>query len=71
MAEYVNECLFASDSSVGEFFDVGYIRKIVDLHLAGRENHMRHIYLLISFEMWHRTFMRGDRTPSSGHSGVY
>jgi asparagine synthase (glutamine-hydrolysing) len=58
ISAYVDECLFSKESSIGEFFNVDYIRQIVQAHLDGRENYMRHIYLLISFEMWHRRFMR-------------
>ncbi len=53
----VDELLFSSDSAVRRYFDISYIRRIVEQHQAGRENYMRHIYLLISFEMWHRRFI--------------
>jgi asparagine synthase (glutamine-hydrolysing) len=60
MAAYVEDLLFDSTSGVRDFFDVGYIRTIMREHQAGRESYMRHIYLLISFEMWHRRFIRGS-----------
>ena len=59
LRSYVDDCLFATGSSIHDYFDVGSIRNIVRLHESGRENYMRHIYLLISFEMWHRRFIRG------------
>jgi asparagine synthase (glutamine-hydrolysing) len=55
----VDELLFSSHSAVRHYFDMDYLRRIVKLHQEGRENYMRHIYLLISFEMWHRRFI-GD-----------
>jgi asparagine synthase (glutamine-hydrolysing) len=59
LRSYLDDCLFATGSSIHDYFDVGSIRNIVRLHESGRENYMRHIYLLISFEMWHRRFIRG------------
>jgi asparagine synthase (glutamine-hydrolysing) len=57
----VDELLFSSHSAVRNYFDMDYLRRIVKLHQDGRENYMRHIYLLISFEMWHRRFIGGAR----------
>jgi len=54
---HVDNLLFDPDSGVRQYFDVDYIRRIAQLHQEGRENYMRHIYLLISFEMWHRRFI--------------
>jgi len=53
----VDSLLFSGDACIRRYFDVDYIRRIVQLHQEGRENYMRHIYLLISFEMWHRQFI--------------
>jgi asparagine synthase (glutamine-hydrolysing) len=55
---YVGDCLLSDQSAVKNYFDCDYIRKIVDDHEAGRQNYLRHIYLLISFEMWHQAFIR-------------
>lgn len=54
---HVDKLLFSSDAGVRDYFDIDYIRRIVQLHQEGKENYMRHIYLLISFEMWHRRFI--------------
>lgn len=59
MRARVDSLLFSSDSAVRRYFDIDYIRRLVQLHQEGSENYMRHIYLLISFEMWHRRFMEG------------
>jgi asparagine synthase (glutamine-hydrolysing) len=53
----VEALLFGGDACVRRYFDIDCIRRIVQLHQQGRENYMRHIYLLISFEMWHRQFI--------------
>lgn len=53
----VDELLFSADAGVRRYFDMDFIRGIVQRHHDERENHMRQIYLLISFEMWHRRFI--------------
>ncbi len=57
MSEFVGECLLSGDSAVGRYFDRDYIRRLVKDHENGVQNHLRHIYLLISFELWHRQFI--------------
>ncbi|MBN1127958.1 MAG: asparagine synthase (glutamine-hydrolyzing) [Chitinispirillaceae bacterium] len=57
MSAFVNECLFSEGSAVQKYFDVSYIRRMVTLHEAGREDYLFHLYLLISFELWHRCFI--------------
>lgn len=60
LRSHVDTLLFSSDSAIRRYFDIDYIRRIVELHQQGKENYMRHIYLLISFEMWHRRFIQGQ-----------
>jgi asparagine synthase (glutamine-hydrolysing) len=48
-----------SDTSrVRKYFNTGYIKELVGRHEAGEEHNLRHIYLLLSFELWHRAFIR-------------
>jgi asparagine synthase (glutamine-hydrolysing) len=58
MRPFVEDCLLSSDSSMPRFFDQNYIRQILEKDRAGQEQYRRHIYLLVSLELWHRTFMR-------------
>ena len=58
MRPFVEECLLASDSATALFFDQKYIRHMLELDREGKDQLRRHIYLLVSFELWHRTFMR-------------
>lgn len=58
MRSFVEHNLLTPDSAVGQFFDQTYIRRMLDQDRAGREQMRRHIYLLVSFEMWHRTFIK-------------
>jgi asparagine synthase (glutamine-hydrolysing) len=54
---YAEECLFEGNAAINQYFDRNYIRNIFRLHNEGKEEYMRHIYLLISFEMWHQRFI--------------
>ena len=57
MQQYVSDCLLSDKAAVARYFDQSYIRRLVADHEAGRQNYMRHIYLLISFELWHQMFI--------------
>ena len=57
LSRYVADCLLREDSAVNQYFRPEYIRQIVADHDAGRQHYLRHVYLLISFEMWHQAFI--------------
>jgi asparagine synthase (glutamine-hydrolysing) len=57
MKSFAAECLLSDQSAAGRYFDRGYIRELLAQHEAGKRNHLRHIYLLISFELWHQRFI--------------
>jgi asparagine synthase (glutamine-hydrolysing) len=57
MRRFVRECLLSERAAVRRYFDAKYIQELVADHEAGRQNYLRHIYLLISFELWHQQFM--------------
>jgi len=57
MLQYVDECLLSEGAAVTHYFDRNYIKRLVASHKAGRQDYLRHIYLLISFELWHRQFI--------------
>jgi asparagine synthase (glutamine-hydrolysing) len=57
MRSVVEEFLLSADSATALYFDQGYIRKMLEQDREGKDQLRRHIYLLVSFEMWHRTFI--------------
>jgi asparagine synthase (glutamine-hydrolysing) len=61
MKPFVDDCLLSSDSSLALYFDQNYIRQILELDRKGKEQYRRHIYLLVSLQLWHRTFI--DKFP--------
>ena len=58
MRPFVEECLLAPDSACRRYFDQRYIARILRLDREGREQYRRQIYLLVSFELWSRAFIR-------------
>jgi asparagine synthase (glutamine-hydrolysing) len=57
MRPFVQELLLSSDSASARYFDQAHIRRMLDLDRDGKEQLRRHIYLLVSFELWHRRFI--------------
>jgi len=57
MRSVVNECLLNEKAAVNRYFNHDYIRRMVEDHESGRRSYLRHLYLLISFELWHRRFI--------------
>lgn len=57
MKQYVEDCLLSADSSTARYFNQDFIRQILRRDREGKEQYRRHIYLLLSVELWHRTFM--------------
>ncbi len=58
MRSFVEEALLRDDSAVGRYFDQPYIGKMLERDRQGTEQLRRHIHLLVSFELWHREFIR-------------
>lgn len=57
MKPFVEECLLSPDSFVARYFNQDYIRQMLIADRQGRAEYRRHIYLLVSLELWHRKFM--------------
>jgi len=57
MRPLVEDCLLSNNSYLSRYFDQDYMRQLYKRHREGKEPYMRHIYLLVSLELWHRTFM--------------
>jgi asparagine synthase (glutamine-hydrolysing) len=57
MREYIQSCLLSDRSAVNLYFNRDFIKETVAKHEANEQNYLRQIYLLISFELWHQTFI--------------
>lgn len=58
MRPRLEELLLSRDAAMGIYFDQKYVRQILDRHRDGLDDYTRHIYLLLSLELWHRTFIK-------------
>jgi len=58
MRPFVEECLLSPHSGVARYFDQEYIRRMLEKDRDGTEQLRRHIHLLVTFELWHREFIR-------------
>ena len=56
MNGFVKDCLLSDTCAVRHYFNQDYMRRLHADHMAGRQHHLRHLYLLISLEMWHQRF---------------
>lgn len=53
------------DTGAGDhgFFDRKLVKRLLDEHVSGRENHERLLFPILNFDLWHRTFFqRGVNT---------
>lgn len=57
MRPFVEDCLLGGESAMGLYFDQNYIRRMLEMDRRGTRQYRRHIYLLVSLELWHRTFI--------------
>jgi asparagine synthase (glutamine-hydrolysing) len=57
MRPYVRDCLLSERSAIRQYFNQAYISEMLAAHETQRQDYVRHIYLLLSFELWHRQFI--------------
>jgi asparagine synthase (glutamine-hydrolysing) len=55
---FVRDTLLADGAACGDYFDRGFIKQLLDEHRERRRDHRRRIFALLSFELWHRRFLR-------------
>ncbi|MBW1644856.1 MAG: asparagine synthase (glutamine-hydrolyzing) [Deltaproteobacteria bacterium] len=56
---YVKEILLNKRASYRDFINPRYVRRIVEEHVAGRQNHRLLLWSFLSFEWWCRIFLDG------------
>jgi asparagine synthase (glutamine-hydrolysing) len=59
-AAYVRDLLLGPDLAMGDYIDLGFVRKVIDQHMRGEANHRLLIWSFLSFEWWCRLFLRGE-----------
>jgi len=62
MRSFIGDCLLSEGAAVNQYFDRKYIAELVNMHQTRQQHYLRHIYLLLSFELWHQQFMHTPAT---------
>ena len=57
MREFVGDFLLGEKAAINRYFNRGFVRETIENHNGNHAGRMRHIYLLLSFELWHRQFI--------------
>lgn len=57
LAHTAKDIINAKNSACSKYFDYKYINKMIDQHQSRKENFRRHIFTLLSFELWHKTYL--------------
>jgi asparagine synthase (glutamine-hydrolysing) len=58
ISSQIRSVLLHPDAAVGDVFNQQTIAQMIDLHVAGKENFRKQIFLLMSYEFWAQRFLR-------------
>jgi len=61
LAGKAKEIINDKNSASRNYFNLSYINRMIDLHERRKENYQRHIFALLSFEVWHKRFFDSER----------
>jgi len=61
LATSVRSLINDSNSACRRYFSIPFLNEVLDSHESRKENYQRHIFSIMSFELWHRTFI--DKQP--------
>jgi len=56
----VEEILLSERTSNRGYFNKNYIEKLVQEHMNYNKDYALQLFILITFELWHRIFIEGD-----------
>lgn len=60
LAEKAKEIINDKNSASRNYFNLPYINRMIELHERRKENYQRHIFALLSFEVWHKRFFDSE-----------
>jgi asparagine synthase (glutamine-hydrolysing) len=61
LREMVEDLLSESNTIKRGYFEYGYVRRLIDDNLSGREDNSLKVFQLLTLELWHRAFI--DQAP--------
>lgn len=68
LREMLIDTLTGSRAQQRGYFNPGAIEAIMDEHMRGRRDNSRHLWGLLTLELWHRQFI--DRQPEPAYAGA-
>jgi asparagine synthase (glutamine-hydrolysing) len=57
---FARKVLLSSQSATRQYFEPEYVSRMIDDHAMRRENFQRHLFALLSFELWHKSFFENS-----------
>jgi asparagine synthase (glutamine-hydrolysing) len=57
LRDWVRNCLLETSTTVPQYFQHEHVERVISEHMNGKRDHAGRIYCLLTFELWHRTFM--------------
>ncbi len=61
LAEITKNVFNSKDSACREFFNLDFINMLIDQHQKRKRNFQRHIFALLSFELWYKNFFKDNK----------
>ena len=61
LRKYVSDTLLSEKSLNRGYFNSDFIRKLIDAHMSGKKNYAQILGLLITFELFNRMFIDGEK----------
>lgn len=59
LRNYIGDQLLATDSACRQYFEPKTIESIISDHESRRHDYRRHLFSLLTFELWHKCFIKG------------
>ncbi len=60
LKQFAYQIILDNSEGIKLFFNLNYVKQLLDEHVSGRKNHALRIWSLIVFEMWYRRFIKGN-----------
>ena len=58
---YVSNLLLSEKAAVAQYLDPETIRTMIAAHANQREDYQRQLFSLLTFEIWHRIYIKGGK----------
>jgi asparagine synthase (glutamine-hydrolysing) len=66
----LKKLLNVKDSACRQYFNLDFVNSMIEQHRAGKANFSTQLFMLLSFEFWHRHFLQREKIEESALSEV-